>query len=86
MEFDGATRQQGFASLLREDWAALATDPAATRAARAAASARFALSKPLRDELGVDFFVSHNWSDENAPHRWVHRPFLIFFSFEINGD
>jgi hypothetical protein len=68
---DEATRAVGFQSLLREDWAALSKHPKARKAAEQGAAKRFKLSQPMRDAVGVDFFVSHNWSDENAPHRWA---------------
>lgn len=68
---DDATRALGFESLLREDWAALDKDPQARKSAAKMATRRFNLSRPMQDAIGVDFFVSHNWADENAPHRWA---------------
>jgi hypothetical protein len=71
--FDEAVREMGFAALLREDWRSLSEkgDEAELKAAQLAARRRFQLSKLMRDEIGVDFFVSHNWKDDNAPHRWA---------------
>jgi hypothetical protein len=76
--FDPPTRNVGFSSLLREDWASLTEQDAQghkapLKAANARAAQRFGLSHKLEaeDPQGVDFFVSHNWNDDNAPHRWA---------------
>jgi hypothetical protein len=72
--FDAETRAIGYTALLREDWASLMAvggDKRLLKEARQAAVKRFKLSKHMNDSLGVDFFVSHNWCDENAPHRWT---------------
>jgi hypothetical protein len=78
--FDKQTRLYGFSALLREDWANLYAKAKESAAANEAlevakknAADRFKLSKkldPTDSNQQVDFFVSHNWCDDNAPHRW----------------
>ena len=71
--FDERVRKLGFAALLREDMVGLLQPGREDdlKQAQLASKKRFHLSKPMRDDVGVDFFVSHNWKDENAPHRWT---------------
>ena len=65
IEFNEAVRTIGHEALYREN-----VPPTADDIERA--QYRFSLSTHLsdNDKYGIDFFVSHNWLDENAPQRW----------------
>lgn len=56
---------------MREDWATLVKDHDKYKEACLLATKRFKLSKHMNDDIGVDFFISHNWCDENSPYRWT---------------
>lgn len=63
--FTDAVRAVGHEALHRD-----AFPPTADQNQRA--RDRFAMASKLSndDKIGIDFFVSHNWLDENAPQRW----------------
>mmetsp|Transcript_16341 Transcript_16341/g.19326 ORF Transcript_16341/g.19326 Transcript_16341/m.19326 type:complete len:1650 (+) Transcript_16341:92-5041(+) len=69
--FNSEVRALGYSALLREDWCSLVKDDKLYRKACGSAIKRFKMSQAMKDDIGVDFFVSHNWSDENAPYRWA---------------
>jgi hypothetical protein len=65
IEFNDEVRAVGHEALFRDSFPITAEE---TERARA----RFNMASPLpnNDPIGIDFFVSHNWLDENAPQRW----------------